>query len=161
MFSTSSPWHHVTFPSDLSVDKPNPPGQIRSSCNKEWPEINAQELHLSWNYRWWYELEPVNECKYYDKNPRNWPPPRQCQQVVVISRQNHSNEKCFIQATTFINDFSKTLQLDSAYCISLIATTQSQSESYFISQGNSTLHHCSESYYAAPCYLHKRVIRID
>ena len=64
---------------------------------------------------------------------------------LVISRRNHPNENYFHIMAPNIEEKLQTLRLDSEYCITLVALSRYKKEPYYMSEGNSTLHHCSES----------------
>lgn len=113
------------------IDKLNPQGSIHSKCVKEYPEINAQNLQLSWTPVWY-----VGGLEQPRGSPR---------QVLVISRQNHPNERLYYIISPSGNSKIQSLRLDSQYCITPVTTWTRSLEQYFTSEGNSTLHHCNES----------------
>ena len=114
---------------------PNPPDSVTSGCVKEYPEINAQDLQLSWAHPLWNDLvDGIDLGNIF-----------QTKQWLVISRHNHPNE-VYSRSVSKTFDLKKhqTLRLDSDYCITLAASANGSLEPYFLSVGNSTLHHCSE-----------------
>ena len=126
---------HVALPFCIA-DKPNPPDSVKSRCIKEYQEINAQNLHLSWASPLWNNL--VNGIDIYD--------PSDSYLELMISRHKHPNERYYHRlAPNFASRNPQTLRLDSAYCITLVAFAKGLLQPYFLSEGNSTLHRCSES----------------
>ena len=119
-----------------SLDKPNPPDSVKSSCVQEYPEINAQNLQLSWTPPRWNDL--LDGIDLYGTFSSI--------QVLLISRHNHPNEQYYgtVQPRLGLKK-QQTLRLESEYCIALVTSARQGLEQYFISEGNSTLHHCSES----------------
>ena len=67
-------------------------------------------------------------------------------QVLVINRLNHPKDVYHqtVQPTLGMKHY-QTLRLDSEYCITLVASATRNLEPYYMSEGNSSLHHCSES----------------
>ena len=132
---TFVPTGHVILPLS-SLDKPNPPDSVKSSCVQEYQEINAQNLQLSWTPPRWNDL--LDGIDIYDIFSSF--------QVLLISRHNHPNEQYYGTVAPRLGlKKQQTLRLDSEYCIALVTSARQPLEQYFISEGNSTLHHCSES----------------
>ena len=132
---TFVPPGHVTLPL-CSLDKPNPPDSVKSSCVQEYQEINAQNLQLSWTPPRWNDLlDGIDIYGIFSSI-----------QVLLISRHNHPNERYYGTVAPRLGlKRQQTLRLDSEYCIALVASARQPLEQYFMSEGNSTLHHCSES----------------
>lgn len=130
----ASPGHDTR--SSCFSDKPNPPDSVTSNCTQTFPEINAQNLRLSWTHPRWNDdlVDGIDHGNIH-----------QTAQWLLISRRNHPNEVYnHSMARTFDLREHQTLRLDSEYCITLAASAKKSSEPYFLSLGNSTLHHCSE-----------------
>ena len=104
----------------------------------QYKEINAQNLRLSWTSPLWNNL--VDGIDIWD--------PSNAFLDLVISRHKHPNEQYYPRlATDFTSRNLQTLRLDSEYCITLVAHANGLLQPYFFSEGNSTLHRCSESIY--------------
>ena len=132
---TFVPPGHVILPL-CSLDKPNPPDSVKSSCVQEYQEINAQNLQLSWTPPRWDDL--LDGLDLYGTFSSI--------QVLLISRHNHPNEQYYGTVAPRLGlKKQQTLLLDSEYCIALVTSARQPIEQYFMSEGNSTLHHCSES----------------
>ena len=132
---TFVPPGHVILPL-CSLDKPNPPDSVKSSCVQEYQEIHAQNLQLSWTPPRWDDL--LDGLDLYGTFSSI--------QVLLISRHNHPNEQYYGTVAPRLGlKKQQTLRLDSEYCIALVTSARQPIEQYFMSEGNSTLHHCSES----------------
>ena len=102
----------------------------------QYKEINAQNLNLSWTRPLWNGL--VDGIDIWDSESSL--------QVLAISRHNHTGELYHHRLATELNSKARlTLRLDSEYCITLVSVRRTPLQPYYMSEGNSTLHHCSKS----------------
>ena len=104
----------------------------------QYKEINAQNLRLSWTPPRWNDL--VDGIDIWDSESSL--------QVLAISRHNHTGELYHHRLAPELGSKDPlTLRLDSEYCITLVSVSlvRTPLQPYYMSEGNSTLHHCSKS----------------